>query len=110
VFLPDTSKGTRVSFAEVLVTDGLTSLSKVLADIEVIVCFILAHIRYVALLINLYGVDSLQGPFRLAKKSEFVNAEFVYLFPTRGLINWFLKLALMTVSMSSPYFFAGGTG
>jgi hypothetical protein len=53
VFLPDTSKGTRVSFAEVLVTDGLTSLSKVLADIEVIVCFILAHIRYAALLIVL---------------------------------------------------------
>jgi hypothetical protein len=49
-------------------------------------------------------------PFRLAMKSEFVNAEFVYLFPTRGLKNWFLKLALTTVSMSSPYFFAGGTG
>jgi hypothetical protein len=44
------------------------------------------------------------GPFRLARKSEFVNAEFVYLFPTRGLINWFLKLALTTAFTSSLYF------
>jgi hypothetical protein len=50
------------------------------------------------------------GPFRLAKKTEFVNAEFVFLFPTPGLINWFLKLALTTVFTSSPYFFAGGAG
>jgi hypothetical protein len=46
---------------------------------------------------------TLFGPFRLAKKSEFVNAEFVDLFPTRGLINWFLKLALTTISTSSLY-------
>eukprot|EP01134_Creolimax_fragrantissima_P003737 CFRG3737T1 len=37
--------GDRISFAEVFIADGLTSLSKVFADFEMIVCFVAYHIR-----------------------------------------------------------------
>eukprot|EP00123_Amoebidium_parasiticum_P015153 comp22812_c0_seq2/m.35812 comp22812_c0_seq2/g.35812 ORF comp22812_c0_seq2/g.35812 comp22812_c0_seq2/m.35812 type:complete len:373 (-) comp22812_c0_seq2:112-1230(-) len=44
VFSPFISNGQRISFSEVFITDALTSLSKVLGDLEIILCVVAGHV------------------------------------------------------------------